>query len=143
MVFQVGIVNYDELGIDVLESGTNRCALTHVFRMLQPNPSEFLEVLAGFQVVLKTADGFGSSVSGAVVYDDDLNLLQARRFVEDGETIQAGLDEILFVIGRHDDGQSSAQASVRRHTRGRYRGVAADPMAHSHFGFCFSPASDS
>ena len=72
MVFQVGIVNYDEVGIHVFERGANGRAFAHIFRMLEPDPGEFLEVLAGFQAVLKTADGFRGGVRRAVVYDDTL-----------------------------------------------------------------------
>ena len=113
------------------------------FAWSQPDPAEFLEVLAGFQVVLKTADGFGGIVRRAIVYDDYFDLLQARRFVEHGQPIQAGFDQILFVVGRHDDGESGARAIFAGCSGGGEGRVAGNPSAHWRLRFCFWPAAGS
>jgi hypothetical protein len=39
-------------------------------------------------------------------------LLQARGFVEDCQPVEAGLDQILLVIGWDDDGEGGAGASA-------------------------------
>ena len=66
----------------------------------EPDPAEFLEVLAGFQELLKTCDGLRGGVLRAIVDDDDLNMFEAGRFIENGETLEARFDQILLVVGR-------------------------------------------
>ena len=80
----------------------------------QPDPAEFLEVLRGFQMCLKAANGFGGFVRRAIIHHDHVDALQTRGFVEHRQPFQAGFDQVLLIVGRHNDGKRGAGAVLAR-----------------------------
>ena len=59
MVFEVGVVDYDELAFDVREGRANRSALPLIPVVLKPDPPEFAIWPIRLKRVAKARNGFG------------------------------------------------------------------------------------
>src|SRR5271156_1769025 len=121
MIFQVRIVNYHQVCIHVSERAANGCAFAHVLLVAQPDPVEFLEILARLQLRLKTTRGFYSAIRGAIIHHNYGDARQTRGFVQDGQSLQARLDQILLVVGRDNYGERGAGAILAACVLGRDR----------------------
>ena len=56
----------------------------------------------------------GRLIAGAIVYDDDLDAGEERRFGKNEQTSQAGFDQVLLVVNGNDDGESYRLRRRRR-----------------------------
>ncbi len=114
MIFQVGVVNHHQLRIHVRQRRANRRALAAVLFVAQPDPVKFSK--SGWIPDPRLRK---RSMASAVPSDEQSSTTitlthPKRRFSKTARRPQARLDQILFVVGRHDYGKRCRHPLVSR-----------------------------
>ena len=56
MIFQVGVMDHNQFGIDILQRGADGRTFALIAAMPGPHPGKFLEILTGFEALTKALE---------------------------------------------------------------------------------------
>ncbi len=112
MVFEVGIMDDGEFGIGVEEGCLDRGSFSGIAFVTEEEPFHTRDRRSG-KSAREFGDDLGGPVRRTVVNDDDASALEKRGISQDDETLQAGANEILFVVGGNKNGERGGRSHAR------------------------------